>query len=82
LLHPHAPDIADAYVDAYCTVAGIARDTVVGWLPVVAAGRLSEGVEGEEAAMLMTMVGSLTGRAACPSLPATLACDCSGAERP
>ena len=55
LLRPHAPDIADAYVDAYCTAAGIPRDAVMAWLPVVAAGRLSEGVAGEEAAMLMAM---------------------------
>jgi aminoglycoside phosphotransferase (APT) family kinase protein len=41
------PDIAVAYVDAYCRTAGISRRQVLRWLPFIAASRLAENVPHE-----------------------------------
>jgi aminoglycoside phosphotransferase (APT) family kinase protein len=47
LLRIHAADLAEPYLERYFRLAGIARDTVLRWLPCVAAARLVEGVPGE-----------------------------------
>jgi tRNA A-37 threonylcarbamoyl transferase component Bud32 len=44
LMKLHAAEIATAYLDAYCQASGMARQTVLGWLPYVAAARLVENV--------------------------------------
>jgi len=47
LLQLNWPEIAVAYVDAYCRTAGISRRRVFRWLPVLAASRLTENVPHE-----------------------------------
>ena len=59
LLHPHAPEIAAAYVDAYAAASSVSREAVMAWEPFVAAGRLSEGVSGREADELMAMADAI-----------------------
>jgi Ser/Thr protein kinase RdoA (MazF antagonist) len=43
LIRPTHPDLASAYVDAYCALSGQKRDRIMRWLPFVAAARLAEG---------------------------------------
>lgn len=57
LLHPRVPALAEAYVEAYAALAGMAATLIMAWLPVVAAARLAEGVP-EDAAALLAMVGA------------------------
>ncbi|OWJ66832.1 phosphotransferase [Inquilinus limosus] len=52
LIHPVAPDVAAAYVEAYAAGSGIGRDRILAWLPVVAAARLAEGVPDQAEALL------------------------------
>jgi hypothetical protein len=40
----HAAEIATTYLDAYCRASGMARQTVLSWLPYIAAARLAEDV--------------------------------------
>ena len=47
LLKLHGGDLADPYLDAYGRASGMPRETVLGWLPYIAAARLAEHVEGE-----------------------------------
>jgi aminoglycoside phosphotransferase (APT) family kinase protein len=47
LLRIHAADLAEPYLGRYFRLAGIARDSVLRWLPCVAAARLIESVPGE-----------------------------------
>jgi aminoglycoside phosphotransferase (APT) family kinase protein len=52
LLRLHVDEIAKPYLDAYCRVANVRRETVLGWLPHVAAARLAEDVPGEQHRLL------------------------------
>ena len=52
LLKLHATDLADPYLDAYARTAALSRQTVLGWLPCVAAARLAEEVAGESDRLL------------------------------
>jgi hypothetical protein len=52
LLRARAPQLADLYVSAYAEAAGIARDEVLVWLPVIAAARIVENVPDEVDALL------------------------------
>jgi hypothetical protein len=47
LLKQAAPKMAVAYVDAYARVSGGNRQTILSWLPFVAAARLAEAVPNE-----------------------------------
>jgi Ser/Thr protein kinase RdoA (MazF antagonist) len=47
LLKLHAEEIADPYLGAYCRIADAVRETILDWLPYVAAARLVEDVPGE-----------------------------------
>jgi len=47
LMKLHGGDLADPYLDAYCRASGMPRETVLGWLPFIAAARLAEHVAGE-----------------------------------
>jgi aminoglycoside phosphotransferase (APT) family kinase protein len=47
LLKLHGGDLADPYLETYCRAGGVPRETVLGWLPYIAAARLAEHVEGE-----------------------------------
>jgi hypothetical protein len=44
LLKLHAGDIAEPYLDAYCSITNMARANILDWLPYVAAARLAEDV--------------------------------------
>jgi hypothetical protein len=57
LLRLHATEIAAAYLDAYCSLGYIDRDTVLRWLPYVAAAKLAENVPAERD-RLLEIVGS------------------------
>jgi aminoglycoside phosphotransferase (APT) family kinase protein len=53
LLKQGAPaGFADAYLDRYTLAGGVERDAVLAWLPLLAAARLAEGVEGEADTLL------------------------------
>lgn len=47
LLRLHAKEIAPTYLDLCCRASGMARQSVLGWLPYVAAAKLAEDVSGE-----------------------------------
>jgi aminoglycoside phosphotransferase (APT) family kinase protein len=55
LMSPHLPDLASAYVDRYAAASSASRDSILRWLPVVAAARLAEDVP-DEVDSLMAMV--------------------------
>ncbi len=57
LIRPSAPELASAYVGAYAEVSGESCERILGWLPFVAAARLSEGVP-NQVDDLMEMVDS------------------------
>jgi thiamine kinase-like enzyme len=57
LIRAFAPDMASAYVDAHVAVSSDSRAKILGWLPFVAAARLTEGVPNEVDA-LMEMAAS------------------------
>jgi aminoglycoside phosphotransferase (APT) family kinase protein len=44
IIAPHMPAFADSYVDAYLADSGLDRAAVTSWRPVIAGGRLAEGV--------------------------------------
>jgi hypothetical protein len=52
LLKLHAAEIAPAYLDAYCRLGKIGHDTVLRWLPYVAAAKLAEGISSEREGLL------------------------------
>ena len=52
LLSLHTDELAEPYLDTCCRVAGVRRETVLNWLPYVAAARLVEGVPGEQPRLL------------------------------
>ena len=47
LLHLHAGELAQPYTDAYCRAGVLSHGEIAGWLPYVAAARLTENIEGE-----------------------------------
>jgi len=51
-LRLHADEIAKPYLDAYYRVASVRCETVLDWLPYVAAARLAEDVPGEQHRLL------------------------------
>lgn len=52
ILRPVVPDLAEAYLDAYASGAGISRTAILRWLPCLAAARLAEGIAGQESLLL------------------------------
>lgn len=44
ILLPVAPDLAQAYLEAYAAGAGVTRQAILDWLPCLAAARLCEGI--------------------------------------
>jgi hypothetical protein len=48
----HAGEIATPYLEAYCRIGGLARETVLAWLPYVAAAKLAEQAPGERDGLL------------------------------
>jgi len=52
ILKLHAYEVAEPYLDAYCQVARIRRQTILDWLPYIAAARLAEDVPGEQHSLL------------------------------
>ena len=48
----HAPQLATPYLDVYCQASGMVPQTVLDWMPYVAAARLAETVEGERDRLL------------------------------
>jgi aminoglycoside phosphotransferase len=52
LLKLHAEDIAEPYLDAYCNITNMPRESILDWLPYVAAARLAEDVPGDFARLL------------------------------
>jgi aminoglycoside phosphotransferase (APT) family kinase protein len=57
LMRPVAPALAATYVEAYAETTGEKREAILGWLPVVAAARLAEGVPHEVAGLLAMVEG-------------------------
>jgi Ser/Thr protein kinase RdoA (MazF antagonist) len=53
-----APDLASAYVEAYCAISGERAGNVYSWLPFVAGARLAEGVS-DEVEELMGLVDAV-----------------------
>jgi Ser/Thr protein kinase RdoA (MazF antagonist) len=52
ILKLHADEVAGPYLDAYCRVSCVLRETILDWLPYVTAARLSEDIPGERARLL------------------------------
>jgi hypothetical protein len=52
ILKLHAEEVAEPYLDAYCQVACVRRQTTLDWLPYIAAARLAEDVPGEQNGLL------------------------------
>jgi hypothetical protein len=52
ILKLHADEVAQPYLDAYCQVACVQRQTILDWLPYIAAARLAEDVPGEQHGLL------------------------------
>jgi hypothetical protein len=52
LLKPHAPEVAENYVERYAAAAGLTTAEILAWLPYVAAARLVENVPGETEGLL------------------------------
>jgi aminoglycoside phosphotransferase (APT) family kinase protein len=52
LLRAGAPQLADVYVSAYAEAAGVASDSILAWLPVIAAARVVENVPDEVEALI------------------------------
>jgi len=52
LLKLHAEDIAEPYLDAYCSITNMPRAKILDWLPYVAAARLAEDVPDDWARLL------------------------------
>lgn len=48
----YAKEIAELYLGLYCKAAAITRESVLEWLPVICAARLSENIAGEEEQLL------------------------------
>ena len=57
LLKLHAAEIAIPYLDAYCRLSNMDRETVLRWLPYVSAAKLAEGVPDEREGLL-EIIGS------------------------
>ena len=47
-----APQLADAYLDAYAKAAAIERERITAWLPVIAGARVVENVPEELEALV------------------------------
>jgi hypothetical protein len=47
LMKLHVLEIATPYLDLYCRISGVARESMLRWLPYVAAAKLAEGVPSE-----------------------------------
>lgn len=60
LLELAAPALAGAYLEAYCRATGTASDHILCWMPLLAAARLAEGVDGETD-RLLALVSGLSG---------------------
>jgi Phosphotransferase enzyme family len=58
LLKLHAPQIATAYLDAYCRRGNVDRPAVLRWLPCLAAAKLAEGVPGERDGLVEIIASS------------------------
>lgn len=52
LLNPQFPDLAEGYIEAYHTETVYERDAVLGWLPVIAAARLAENIQGQQSILM------------------------------
>jgi hypothetical protein len=52
ILKLHADEVAEPYLDAYCQVARVQRQTILDWLPYIAAARLAEDVPDEQHSLL------------------------------
>jgi hypothetical protein len=52
ILKLHAHEVAEPYLDAYCQVARVGRQTILDWLPYIAAARLAEDVQDEQHRLL------------------------------
>jgi aminoglycoside phosphotransferase (APT) family kinase protein len=52
ILKLHADEVAEPYLDAYCQVTRIRRQSILDWLLYVAAARLAEDVPGEQHGLL------------------------------
>jgi hypothetical protein len=47
LMKLHMAELATPYLNAYCQATGISNQTVLKWLPYIAAAKLAEGVPSE-----------------------------------
>jgi len=41
----HSEEIAQIFIEIYCKMTGIAKEAIFNWIPIMAAVRLSEGIE-------------------------------------
>jgi Ser/Thr protein kinase RdoA (MazF antagonist) len=55
LMRPHVPDLATAYVDGYAAASSETRESILRWLPFIAAARLAENVPEEVDSLIATV---------------------------
>lgn len=55
LLRMAAPEFAERYLTLYAARAGLSRDGILGWVPILAAARLTEGIGMAEQAELLRL---------------------------
>lgn len=52
----YRPEIAEIYMDIYCGKAGLSKQDVLEWLPVIAGARLNENVTATDVVLLLDLV--------------------------
>jgi tRNA A-37 threonylcarbamoyl transferase component Bud32 len=59
LLYSHrSQELAQLYLRLYCESSGFSEEEILGWLPILAAARLAEGIPNGELAWLLELVHS------------------------
>ncbi|MCA0990278.1 phosphotransferase family protein [Pseudalkalibacillus hwajinpoensis] len=53
-------ELAELYLQLYCTKSGLSKDEVMEWAPIIAGARLSEGVLSEDSDRLLEIVNKLS----------------------
>jgi len=58
ILMQFAPELTEAYLKIFCMKSGFVQEDILAWLPIIAAGRLTEGVDKKAKEMLMDIINN------------------------
>ena len=56
ILKQFAPELADGYLTLFCQQAGFVQEEILIWLPIIAAARMTEGVDEVAGKMMMGII--------------------------